>query len=311
MEQRIIAIVGPTASGKSNLAVKIAHILGSPIISVDSRQVYRGLDIGSGKVPGDKKPYLNSRSQINSYMHKGIVHYGIDIVSPTRQYSVAQFQKYATKVIKKLHQQEIIPLLCGGTGHWMDAVVYQQLLPSIKPNSKLRARLERSATEKLYAQLQTQDPRRAATIDRNNRRRLIRALEIVMSSGQPVPELHANSPFQVLWIGMEVSPQKLALKIKQRLAIRLRQGMVAEVRRLHRQGISWKRLEQFGLEYAYCARYLQGQLDRTQLEQYLYQAIKQYAKRQMTWFKRNHDIHWISTKEKALALVEQFVQKRA
>ncbi len=287
--QKLVIIVGPTSSGKSELAVKVAKKIGGAVLSSDSRQVYRGMDIGTGKITGK----FDVRGR---YMYKGIRHYGIDIASPTRQYSVAQFQKYGRKAIADIAKQGLVPIICGGTAQWIDAVVYEQEFPKVRPNAVLRKKLERLSTAEMFATLQKLDPDRAADIDRYNPHRLIRALEIVMTSGKPVPRLKQTSPYDCKWLGINPPAEVLQKKISQRLKQRLRQGMLKEVALLHKKGLSWKRLEQFGLEYRFCALHLQSKLATDEMTkelfEQLFRAHIQYTKRQMTWWKRNKNIQW-------------------
>lgn len=289
----LISIVGPTASGKSELAVRLAKKINGEIISADSRQVYRGMDIGSGKINGRvSKPSTLYPQPF--YTYKSIPHYGIDIASPKTQYSVAKFQKYSKKIIKDILSRKKIPIICGGTGFWIDAVISEQVLPKVKPNLTLRNKLKNYSTEQLFKKLEKLDPQRAKSIDSKNPHRLIRALEIIMTTGRPIPQANLNSPYKVLWIGIKTDQEKLYLKIDKRLKQRLKQGMVKEVESLHKQGLSWKKLEEFGLEYKYCALFLQNKINHSEMLEELSKAIKQYSKRQLTWFKRNQNIHWIS-----------------
>lgn len=294
-EKKLIVIVGPTASGKSELAVKLAKKVGGEIISADSRQIYKGLNIGSGKVPGKWKNIKVGGKSRRIFVYKNIPHYLIDEASPLRQYSVSRFQKAAKKILADIIQRGKTPIICGGTAHWVDSVAFNQALPEVKPDRKLRAQLSKLTTANLYKLLQKFDPIRAKNIDAQNPRRLVRALEIVMSTGKPVPELKNGknkSDFQVEWIGINPGQEVLDAKIQKRLKARLKQGMLEEVKNLRKQGLSWKRLESFGLEYKFCALYLQNQITKKELEDQLFRAIRQYAKRQMTWWKRNGEIKW-------------------
>jgi len=287
--EKIIIIIGPTASGKSELAVKLAKEFKGEIISADSRQVYRQLDIGSGKVPGRWQGSGKNRR----FMYKGIAHYGIDIVDPKKTVSVAQFQRVATKALRDIRRRGKLPIICGGTAHWVDAVVYDQKFPRVQPNLKLRAQLEKKSVPQLYAQLKQLDPVRAKNIDRRNPRRLIRALEIVLTTGQAIPKLEQTSRYHALWIGLKPAQTTLYKKIDQRLKGWFKQGLLQEVENLHQQGLSWTRVEQFGLEYKAVALYLQNKIDRAEMLRQSSSSIKHYAKRQMTWWKRNPDINWI------------------
>ncbi len=292
MKKKLIIIVGPTASGKSELAVQLAKKVGGEVISADSRQIYKEMDIGSGKVEGK---WIN-RNDREVFLYKNIPHYLIDEASPRVQYSVARFQKKASKIIEDIFKRGKQPIICGGTAHWVDAIVYGQNLPEVKPDLKLRKELEKLSVEQMFLKLQKLDPERAAEIDAKNPRRLIRALEIVMTTGKPVPKNSAKPKYDAEWIGIQPEEEVLESKIKKRLRERLKSGMIEETRNLHESGLSWKKLESFGLEYKYCALYLQNKLTPEnsikQLESQLFIAIRQYAKRQITWWKRNKNIQW-------------------
>ncbi len=281
---KLLAIVGPTSSGKSELAVKLAKKFNGEIISCDSRQIYKGMDIGTGKVEG--------KWVKNKFVYKYIPHYCIDYVNPKTQYSVSRFQKDAQKAIKNIYSRGKLPILCGGTGQWLDAVISDQKIPEVKPNLKLRKELEQLSLAELFAKLKKLDPNRGATIDAHNPRRLIRALEIVIITGKPVPQLETKQNYNVEWIGIFPGQDELYIKIEKRLKQRLKQGMEEEVLRLHKQGLSWKKLESFGLEYKFLSLYLQKKLTKQEMFDQLLMAHKHYSKRQMTWFKRNKEIIW-------------------
>jgi tRNA dimethylallyltransferase len=290
MSEKLIIIVGPTASGKSELAVKIAKKIGGEIISADSRQIYRGMDIGTGKVEG--------KWQRGKFKYKDIPHYLIDEINPKSQYSVARFKKQADKIIQDIFKRGKIPILCGGTAHWIDAVAFNQTLPEVKPNAKLRAELSALTPEQMLGWLKQLDPARASTIDSRNGRRLIRALEIILTTGRPIPHQTQSEKYDAIWLGINPGKEILDKKISRRLKQRLKQGIVAEVAALRKGGLSWKRLESFGLEYKFCALFLQGKLTEPEMELQLLAAIKQYAKRQMTWWKRNPQINWLESPTK-------------
>lgn len=314
----LIALVGPTASGKSELAVQLAKRFNGEIISADSRQKYKGMDLGTGKVTGKwKKSKFNIPNSI--FVYKGIPHHLIDFLSPKASYSVAKFQKQAQKIIKDITERGKLPIICGGTGFWVDAAINNQPLPDIKPNIKLRASLEKKSAEELFSKLQKLDIVRASTIDKFNKRRLIRALEIVITTGKPVPVIPASEPAsslitsnsslvtnKVLWLGIKTNQESLYKKIDKRLTQRLKQGMVKEVLRLHSPpgrggvrggyGLAWKKLESFGLEYKYIALFLQNKITKEEMQTQLSFAIKHYSKRQLTWWKRNKNINWIQPK---------------
>jgi len=321
---KIIVILGPTASGKSDLAVEIAKKINGEIISADSRQVYRGMDIGTGKVPRDKNPKLQilnpkqfPKYKIQNtkyiYLHQGVPHYLLDVASPKRRFSVAQYKNLAQKAIEKILAKGKLPIICGGTGFYIQTLTEGLQIPPVKPDLKLRAKLEKKSTEGLFVLLKKLDQRRAKNIDRFNRRRLIRAIEIVKTTGQPVPKLKTAPLYDVLYLGIKKSPSELKKLIAKRLQKRLKQGMIKEVKSLRHRGLSWQKLEDFGLEYRWLARFLQKKISRQEMLERLQKEIEHFAKRQMTWFRRLErqkvKIHWLTNSNRYTFLVKNFLKK--
>ncbi|HVU80004.1 MAG TPA: tRNA (adenosine(37)-N6)-dimethylallyltransferase MiaA [Candidatus Paceibacterota bacterium] len=289
---KVIAVVGPTASGKSSLGIFLAQKLGGEVISADSRQVYTGLDIGTGKVT--KKEMA------------GVPHHLLDVASPKKQFSADDFVRLAQKACSGILQNTRVPIVVGGTGLYADMLLGRMAMPNVPPNPKLRARLEKKNATQLFAMLQKLDPARAEVIDRHNPRRLVRAIEVQKALGtaplpKPVPA------YDVLWLGLDPADKMLKKNIHARLVARMRQGMVAEAARLHKGGLSYKRMRELGLEYRFLADLLEGQTDKAAFEHGLERAIWQYAKRQRTWFKRNKDIVWVKNKAEALRLANRFL----
>lgn len=294
MKQKLIAVVGPTASGKTSLGIYLAQKVKGEVISADSRQVYKGLNIGTGKVT--KKEMA------------GVPHHLLDVISPRKQYSVDMFVKAATRAYSSVLQNSKIALLVGGTGLYIDTFVGRMSYAEVPPNKALREQLEQLTTKQLFARLQKVDPARAQTIEKDNPRRLIRALEIAKALGKsPAPT--TSLKYEVLWLGLNPTPEKLKANIHKRLKARIKQGMVAEAKHLHKTGLSYKRMDELGLEYRYLAQYLQGTIDKAQFEEQLERAINDYAKRQVRWFKRNSDIHWVTSKSEALRLAKAFISR--
>lgn len=292
-KEKIIVILGPTASGKSDLAVELALKFNGEIISADSRQIYKNMDIGTGKIT--KKEM------------KGIPHYLLDIASPKTQLSVAHFQKQAKIAIEKILANSKTPIICGGTGLYIDAVVDNQIFPNVKPDLKLRKKLEKLTTKELFAKLKKLDPNRAKNIDKHNPRRLIRALEIVMISKKPVPKIQKHRDYDVLKLGVKRDQKQLNELIWKRLIKRFNAKMTNEVKKLLKSGVSFKRLYDFGLEYRWIGLYLQEKITKEQMIQGLYKAIRDFSKRQMTWFKRDPEIHWIKNQKEAEKLIKKFL----
>jgi tRNA dimethylallyltransferase len=290
---RIIVIAGPTASGKSDIAIALARKFNGEIISADSRQVYRGMDIGTGKV--------THREQ------KLAKHWLLDIASPTRHYTVAHFKRDAAHAIRDITRRGKLPIICGGTGFWIDALVYDLALPAVKPDPKLRAKLSKLSAAQLFARLRKLDPARAETIDCHNPVRLIRALEIVLATGEPVPTKKTSAPYDVLYLAVSRPMSELKTRIEKRLDARLKAGMIPEVKRLRTSGVSWKRLESFGLEYRWVARFLQQKITRSEMRDGLLRDIIAYAKRQLTWWRKNKDIRWFEADESVQLLVAAFL----
>ena len=279
---KIIIILGQTATGKSDLAARIAKKLGGEIISADSRQVYKGLDIGSGKIT--KKEM------------RGVFHYLLDVASPKRQFSAAKYKKLADNKIIKIYKTGKIPFIVGGSGFYIQTIVDGLVLPKVEPNNKLRKELEKKSAKKLFSMLKKLDKNRAKKIEKDNPRRLIRAIEIAKVLGK-TPKLKTNSEYEALQIGLKLPDKKLKNNIHKRLMSRIRRGMISEVKKLHAKNISWKRLESFGLEYRFIARYLQGKIKKKEMLDELETEIWHFAKRQMRWFKRDARIKWFNPNE--------------
>ena len=296
---KLIVIVGPNASGKTSLSIKLAKKFNGEVVSADSRQVYKGMDIGTGKVT--KKEM------------QGIPHYLLDMANPKKRFTVVQYQKLALAKIKKIHNKGKLPFLVGGTGFYIQSVVDGIVIPKVKPDWKLRKQLEKKSVAELFKILKKLDPKRAQSIDKDNPRRLIRALEIILKTGKPVPPLTCRelfpTSFNVLEIGIKKSPDKLKTLIKKRLLKRLKQGMAEEVKKLHKSGLSWKRLEEFGLEYRFVAQYLQSKLTYQQMINKIQKESEHFAKRQMTWFKKDKRIRWIINNNDAIRLIDKFIKK--
>lgn len=302
---KLLVILGPNASGKSKLATQLAKLFNGEIVSADSRQVYREMDLGTGKVKKDTK----YRTQDTNYYSQNIRHHLLNIVDPQEYFSVTQYQKSALLAIEDIQKRNKLPILCGGTGLYLSSITEGWQFPNVPPNKKLRQTLEKLNIEQLFQKLRGLDPKRATSIDKNNKRRLIRALEIIYQN-KIVPPLKKKPPQEkILILGIKKNKEELQKLIKKRLERRLEEGMIDEVKKLKEQGITSKRLEDFGLEYRWLNRYLEKKISLEKMKEGLYRDICHYAKRQMTWFKKMKDVQWIERPEQAIKLTKLFFKQ--
>lgn len=271
MKPKIIVVCGPTATGKSDKAVEIALERNGEIISADSRQIYRGLDIGSGKITQEEM--------------RGVPHYLLDVADPREIFSVEEFVEQGKRVIEEILNKGKTPIICGGTGFYIDALIHDIHFPQVPPNESLRKELESFSLEELQNRLQELDPDRFETIDIQNPVRLIRAIEVATELGK-VPHLEKNSPYDIEWIYLDFDDEILKERIYKRLIARLENGMLEEAKELHKNGLSYERMKQLGLEYRYEAMYMLGEISYEELIEQLNTKIWQFAKRQRTWFKK-------------------------
>lgn len=278
----LIVILGPTASGKSSLGIALAQALQAEIVSADSRQVYRGLDIGTAKVTPAERAL--------------VPHHLLDVVDLPEVYTVSRFQHDAIQAINAILACGNLPLLVGGSPHYIQAVVDHFEIPHIPPQLELRAQLESRPLADLLVQLEELDPQSAATIDRKNPRRVIRALEVCIVSGKPFSQQRGimDPLYRCLLFGIHWPREVLYRRIDMRIDERMQQGMVEEVRNLLAQGMSHERLEALGLEYRFISLWLRGKFSsESEMVQRLKYATHDFARRQLTWFRRDKRIVWV------------------
>lgn len=282
-KNKIVVILGQTATGKSGLAVRLAKKFKGEVISADSRQVYKGLDIGTGKITKEEM--------------QGVHHWLLDVANPKDSFSVVQFQELAKAKIKTIFKRSKLPIICGGTGFYIDSIVNNTVLPEVPPNNKLRVELDKKTTEELALILKGLDEDRYNSIDINNKVRLIRAIEIVKAIGKVPKILNKESEYNFLKIGLVLGDEELKSKITKRLKYRIKAGMIEEAERLHKKGLSYERMRELGLEYRYLADFLESKINKKEMIQKLEIEIWRYAKRQATWFKRDKNIKWFHPKK--------------
>lgn len=292
---KLIIILGPTATGKTQLAVNLAGHFNGEIISADSRQIYKGMDIGTAK---DLKEY------------KKIPYHLIDIKQPNQQFTLAQFQKMAFKKIKEIQKKDKLPLLVGGSGLYISSIVDNYRIPSIKPNQALRKKLDSLSQSEKIKMLIRLDPDSLAVVDIKNSRRLNRALEICLSGHQFSRSRTKNkSPFAILQLGLTLPKQTLDKKINQRVDQMIQAGLIPETEKLIKKyGASSAPLQTIG--YAEIIDYLNKKTTLEEAVQLIKTHTRQFAKRQTTWFKRDKNIHWLANSSPAHKLIKDFLEYR-
>ena len=292
---KVVAVVGTNASGKSALGVKLARALDAEIISADSRQVFRGLDLGSGKITPQEM--------------EGVPHHMIDVREPGEFFSMADFQRMAYAQIGEILGRGRLPMIVGGTGLYVDSVLDGYLLSDQEPDLAYRAELEERSTPELYAMLLRLRP--DAQVEKNNRNRVMRMLERLHDGDDATPGKQAR--YRSLRLGVSWPRDVLRERIDERIRMRLAQGMIEEVQGLLNSGVSPSFLLGLGLEYRFITRYLTGEIpDKDDMLAQLAQAIRKFAKRQMTWFRRNPDIVWLDMQgdpyHQALEAIQAFLE---
>lgn len=308
---KVLVILGPTASGKTRLAVDLAHKLKGEIVSADSRQVFRGMDIGTGK---DLKEYGTGKNKVSYHL--------IDVVNPNEEFNLAKYQKLANEAIKKIISAGHLPILVGGTGLYLQAIVDGYKLSHYRPDLKKRALLEKMSVQDLFNLLEKQKPDFAHKLnnsDKNNPRRLIRYLEII-SQEKNKPDSKKKEPlaskkdihYDFLLLGLNKSDEEIRKLINKRIIDRLEnEEMVAEVERLYREGIDWLKLNSFGLEYRFISFFLQAKISYEGMIEKLGTASYRFAKRQKTWFRRwekqGRKIEWLSDFKEAEETVKKWL----
>lgn len=298
----LIVVLGPTASGKTSLSVRLAQEFGGAVVSADSRQVYKGLDIGTSKATKEEQ--------------QGIEHALLDVADPAEDFTLAQYQEKAFAAIDGFLGEGKLPFLVGGAGLYIDAVVENFSIPKAPPNAELRAQLERflalRGKEELAEKLLLADPGAAGLVDINNPRRVIRAIEMIEATGLPLGQLrHKGRPrYRALKLGLERTRNQLYERCDQVVENMVAQGLIDEVEGLLKRGIGHDRLEALGLEYRQASRHLRGRYGLDEMKRRLKDDTHAYIRRQLTWFRRDSDIHWLEPENapaEAGALIRNFL----
>lgn len=293
---KLIVILGPTASGKTDLAIKLAKKYNGEVVSADSRQIYKGMDIGTAK-PLDLE---------------GVPHHLLDIKNPDKIYSVAEYKKDAVKIIQDIQKRGKLPIMAGGTGLYIKAVVENLDIPKVVANPLLRAEIEeeikKMGLEYVFKKLIRLDPEAAYIVDPKNPRRVVRALEITLITKKPYSQQRKSGKaiFDVLEIGISVPKDKLVERINKRVDIMVKDGLVKEVENLIKAyGAHQQAFDAIG--YREIIEFLKNKITLQKATEDMKINTWHFAKRQMTWFKKDKKIHWISKAKEAVALVDKFI----
>lgn len=303
---KIIAVVGPTASGKTALGIFLAQRFKGEIISVDSRQIYKGMDIGTAKVEGKKQTDENGREYFDV---EGVRHYGIDLVEPDKIYSVAEFKEYALQIMAEIIGRGNLPILVGGTGFYLKAIVDNLKIPHLAPNLDLRQSLEKKDLADLVIELKKIDPISAEKIDLKNKRRVVRALEVVGSTGQSFAGNWEKGEklFECLEIGITQPRKILYQRIDDRVEEQIRNGLVEETQKLISKWYKWNLPSMTGIGYKEIGMFLRGEISLEKAKELIKFRTHDYARRQITWFKSIMEIKWIENVEEAEDLTKIFL----
>lgn len=325
---KLIAIVGPTASGKTDLAINIAKQVDGEVISADSRTVYRKMDIGTAKPEGvahkaadltqkqveekgirakDLDISIKDLFTEKAFEVEGVPHWGINVVDPDQDFTAADFKKYADEKIHDITARGKVPILAGGTGLYVSAVIDNLTFTDVKPDEQLRKELQDLSNVELIDRMRQVDPEGVDQIDTTNRRRLLRAVEIVESTNQRLSDQQRKGEpmYDVLTIGIETDREELYKRIDDRVDVMIANGLVDEVRAL-KEEYGCEINSMTGIGYRQICAFLTGHIKLRDAIELIKRDSRHYAKRQLTWFRRDNRIKWVKSHEEAVALVEEF-----
>lgn len=287
-KDNLIVLVGPTAVGKTDISIQLAKKIKGEVISADSMQVYKYMDIGTAKITEDEM--------------ENIPHYLINVVYPDEEFTVADFKKAACNYIKRINDEGNIPMLVGGTGLYINSIVYELKFTQVKPNEELRRKydsiIDKHGSEYLYEELMRVDPISAKRINVNDTKRIIRALEVLHETGKPMSYYNKNfrkevDKYNLVMIGLTMDRGKLYSRINQRVDIMLDEGLIDEVKMLMDMGYTKELTSMQAIGYKEIISYLEGEMSLDKTIEVLKRNTRRFAKRQLTWFRRDDRIKWV------------------
>lgn len=308
---KLLVILGPTASGKTGLAISLARKFNGEVVSADSRQFYRGLEVGAAVPEGKWGKILPAGRQSDgrkTFVVGGVAHHLMAFRSPAKPLTAAEFKTLAGRKIKEIIRRGRLPILCGGTGLYISAVADNLDVPKAVPNPALRARLYRQAASRLYARLEELDPEYAARISPANKRYMVRALEVIAATGSKFSELQGRGEprYDVLKIGLAAPRERLYRRINARVDAMMGSGLLNEARRAGRR-YGWDARPLSALGHRQLGLYLCGEIGLDEAIRLIKRDTRHYAKRQMTWFRRDKTIKWVRQPRSAERLVKSFI----
>lgn len=294
-----LVILGPTATGKTELGLKLSREFNGEIVSCDSRQIYRGLDVGTGKITNNQLPIIKS----NSFWEVGGVRVWMyDVADPKTQYTVADYLKDAREVVEDIHKRGKLPIVVGGTGLYLKALLEGLSNLEISVDLNLRNKLQKLSTNGLQKKLRQLSPQRWNRLnqsDKQNPRRLVRAIELTVGKKSKVNKITPgiSNQFDILKIGLTAPRKILYQKADKKVIERINRGIIDETKMAHKGGLYFNRMEQLGLEYSVLSGYLQGKIKEDQLIRIMQNKVHGFIKRQLTWFKKEKEINWFNIGE--------------
>ncbi len=306
---RVLCIVGPTSSGKTLLGIQLAKRFKGEIINADARQVFQTFDIGTGKPMGGKRTSVGARKM---YLFEGVPHYLMDFLPPTETMTVAEWQEKALTAVKGITKRKKLPIVVGGTGLYIQTLVDNYVIPQVPPQPEFRKAMETKSLPELVKLLIRVDPDAERLVDLKNPRRVLRALEVTTFTGKPFTHQKsaAKPVIDPFMIAIKRERDELRERISLAVEAYVEAGWLDEIRRVRKMGIPWDAPAMTSIGYRELGAYIRGECSLDEAVRKTKEATWQYAKRQLTWFKRDQRIHWVKDEEEAEKLVKKWLAKK-
>jgi len=303
---KVVCIVGATSSGKTALGIELAKKYSGEIINADARQVYQAFSIGTGKPMGGER---YEKEDATYYLYKGVRHYLMDFLPPDRTFTVAEWKEKAYATVIDIVNRKHLPIIVGGTGLYIQALIDNYQIPEVPAQPSFREAMSEKPLDELVRMLIKLDPEAEKVVDIKNPRRVIRALEVITFTGEPFSEQRKKQDpiVEPLLIAIKRTPEVLKERMNKAVEQYIEEGWLDEIRRVKKQGVTWDAPAMTSIGYRELGGYVRGETTLEQAIQKTKEATWQYAKRQLTWFKRDQRIHWVQTVEEADELVQKWL----